>query len=486
MKKIILILIILLLPSVTFGATYYVTEAGAGAATGADLANASAVATFNAGTAPYDALDGDTVYFCDTLTTGITVPDGGADATTNVVTLRGDYAAHACTLNAMGTGITNNGKNYVVMNGFTANATTTVAYKIYGGAVGVILNDCAITGGCVDGVQIATNSTSVTFNRLTITGNFTNALRIGVAAAGTFTATFNTVTIDGTGGSTAANYVVNQSAEGSTCTINDMTVSNLFATSVAANILNANGSLTLDGLNYTGLGAGDNCQAIQATGATSYIYVYDSIIHDSPDSAIGNIASGQIPVVSRCKFYNNVDHAIHLITVGTTRVDNCLFYQLGSAKYGIRVETAGATAYITNCTFDDTTAGAAGDGCGLRMAIAAGQMYAWNCNFTGLAYGIYQSAGTLVNTNSCMYAVTTPTTGTVTNTNVFTSDPVYTAAGSDYTLTSASPYKDSGLPNYHIQLYPTDIALSAMPQGEGYPIGCYEYVESGRIYGTIQ
>jgi len=62
----------------TAGATYYVTQSGAGSANGLTLGNAASIATFNAGTSPFNDLAGDTVYFDGTFTTGLNTPCGGS------------------------------------------------------------------------------------------------------------------------------------------------------------------------------------------------------------------------------------------------------------------------------------------------------------------------------------------------------------------------------------------------------------------------
>lgn len=89
----ILVLIVWLVPSAVGATDYYITQAQQGGGGGLSYANSDSAATFNTGAAPYDDLDSDTVYLCDTITTMITVPDGGTSG--NEVTIRGDYAGHA-------------------------------------------------------------------------------------------------------------------------------------------------------------------------------------------------------------------------------------------------------------------------------------------------------------------------------------------------------------------------------------------------------
>lgn len=60
------------------GATYYVRQSATGSGDALSLANAAAIATFNAGTAPFNSLADDTVYFDGTFTTGLNTPCGGS------------------------------------------------------------------------------------------------------------------------------------------------------------------------------------------------------------------------------------------------------------------------------------------------------------------------------------------------------------------------------------------------------------------------
>ena len=86
-------LLILLITVPAFGATYHITQSGAGAQTGADEANADTVAEFNADNINDGATGmaaGDTIYFYGTITTGIVPPVSGESG--NHIVLDG-YAA---------------------------------------------------------------------------------------------------------------------------------------------------------------------------------------------------------------------------------------------------------------------------------------------------------------------------------------------------------------------------------------------------------
>ena len=99
-------------------ATYYVNQNGSGAQTGVDVDNAASIATFNAGTAPFNNLADNTVYLLDTVTTSVTIPNGGTSG--HIATVRGDYPGHACTIsNSNSSQLSTNGKSYVTVNGFS-------------------------------------------------------------------------------------------------------------------------------------------------------------------------------------------------------------------------------------------------------------------------------------------------------------------------------------------------------------------------------
>lgn len=116
-------------------ATYFVSQDGAGSKDGSSVNNASAIATFNAGTAPYNSLANNTVYFLDTITTPVTIPSSGASAA-SPATLRGDYADHPCTVDVTGaTGIDTNSKHYLIIRGLTVTVDSThIGIYVHGGS----------------------------------------------------------------------------------------------------------------------------------------------------------------------------------------------------------------------------------------------------------------------------------------------------------------------------------------------------------------
>jgi hypothetical protein len=119
-KKFIYILAFLAVPFLAFevdAATYYVDQSGNGSADGTSYANRAAIATYNAGTGVFGTLDGDTVYFCGTITTGVTVPDGGASSNEHTVHL--DCSTQGGTDAALtgAVGLTISSKDYVIVQG---------------------------------------------------------------------------------------------------------------------------------------------------------------------------------------------------------------------------------------------------------------------------------------------------------------------------------------------------------------------------------
>lgn len=171
MKNLIVIMI-LLLSSPAWGATYYVCQSAAGVGDGSSAGNCSAIATFNAGTAPYDDLADDTVYLLDVITTGVTIPVSGTSG--HVVTIRGDYAGHAAALTtASGYAVTAASKSYVTLIGITATAAASSGAYINGGDVWIIQN-CTFTGSANGLYANAVPTVTVQDSTLTNTGTGTN------------------------------------------------------------------------------------------------------------------------------------------------------------------------------------------------------------------------------------------------------------------------------------------------------------------------
>ena len=143
MKLLIKILIaFILMTSVAWGATYYVSQSGDG--DGSAVGTPDSIADFNADV--FGELDGDTVYFLDAITTGINTPDAGISG--SLIYLRGDYPGSECTItNASGSGIVID-EQYVSVSGFTVEVAddTDDRFGIYVHAANSIVNDNTIVG----------------------------------------------------------------------------------------------------------------------------------------------------------------------------------------------------------------------------------------------------------------------------------------------------------------------------------------------------
>jgi len=127
MKKILtlIFLICLFLPFQAWAATYYVAQSSAGGADGTAYADRASVAYHNAGSGVFAALDGDTVYLCDSITSQLTPPDSGSSG--SVVTYRGDLAGHACTFSGGANGIYADEIDYIIVRDITFTDQTYAA-----------------------------------------------------------------------------------------------------------------------------------------------------------------------------------------------------------------------------------------------------------------------------------------------------------------------------------------------------------------------
>ncbi|MFA5158600.1 MAG: hypothetical protein WC451_05460, partial [Patescibacteria group bacterium] len=187
-----------------WGATYYVSQDGAGAKTGADVDNASAIATFNVGTAPYNDLDDDTVYLLDTFTTGILVPDSGILGA--VVTIRGDYAGHPCVIaNTTSHSISVNGKSYINIDNLSISSVSVTSPNMAIYLTGVVsnvhfsnisINSSGSGAASSRGIQVSGATTNSSFTDISITGvNNVTIFLYGVGSSG-----ITLTRVSGTGG----------------------------------------------------------------------------------------------------------------------------------------------------------------------------------------------------------------------------------------------------------------------------------------------
>ena len=141
-------------------ATYYVGQTAAGDGTGSSVANCSAIATFNAGTAPYDALDDDTVYLIGTITTEVVLVDNGTAG--HPITIRGDSPGNAGVLSLL----TLSSNSYIDFIGITTTSTAARHGLLVSWSNNINFTDCTF-----DGASQAFNSAVVIGTGVTLTYN---------------------------------------------------------------------------------------------------------------------------------------------------------------------------------------------------------------------------------------------------------------------------------------------------------------------------
>jgi len=127
MRKILIILFVLTVASYSHATDFFVAESGAGAGDGSTYANRMSRANYNSGNLNGSTNPGDTVYFCGSLSTNITVQEDGSSGSQYI--LSGD-----CSTGSGGSGtdavldagdnqvaIQTNGHDYVTIRYFTVS-----------------------------------------------------------------------------------------------------------------------------------------------------------------------------------------------------------------------------------------------------------------------------------------------------------------------------------------------------------------------------
>lgn len=201
-KSIIILLTLLAMAGEGVCATYYVSQDGTGAKDGS-LAAPSDIATFNAGTAPYDNLDDDTVYLLDTITTAVAVPDAGTSG--HVATIRGDYAGHACTIanTATAASFLIAAKSYISVIGISiapSHATSNaIGLSMTGTVSGISLSNITInmTGASAAATYGAASSganTNLVISGITVTGAKRQGIYVYGASSGSITVSDTDIT----------------------------------------------------------------------------------------------------------------------------------------------------------------------------------------------------------------------------------------------------------------------------------------------------
>ncbi|MFC1637981.1 fibronectin type III domain-containing protein [Patescibacteria group bacterium] len=510
-------------------ATYYVTQGGTGAKDGS-YAAPSAVATFNAGTAPYDDLSDDTVYFLDSFTTVVTVPVGGSSAD-SPVTLRGDYSGRSAVINGGGAAATCfdiNSKNYVTVDGFEVTNCTTDGFRVRGSSQGIIArniyshaittggaqafqtegtaqvdyydiqgDDCADDGFSIHGtptVNIYTGSFSgndqgvnmiegPTFYGEDIT--ITNATTDYIYVQGyhpsylpevAMEAEFRNIILDGTGGAAGRGEVIRVNGQYTTFTLRDVTIRNMPTFAANTPVIRHFGNGTdgqgatsyLYGVNIAGNGA---AYGVLATAdGKSWTIDRDSISGKS--SYISDVTEGVKSYtasdvnIKRTKFSEITGSSAVAVTNPTTLTIDYNTFFDLSGSYYAVNSSADSTLNVRHNT--DYNSSAAGRGVYIRTGVDA---IVKNNILSGLSYAMVCGApiGSLSATYNVLYNNTSNFAGAgCTATQSVTSNPLLVSS-SDFQLQYLSPAIDAG----------TDLSLTADFAGNsiyGLPdIGAYEY-----------
>jgi len=255
MKRLFLIFVLLLFACPAWGATYFVSQTGAGAKTGADVDNASAIATFNAGTAPYNVLDDDTVYLLDTITTAVTIPDGGTSG--HVITVRGDYTGHSCTITKGAiASLRINGKSYVSVAGFDIANSSDDLYRS-----GILISGTTVHVS-LDTINIDMSAgADVTRYALVSSGTASNLSISNVTSTSPYNA--ENIYIYGTGSTnvTLTNITATGGSESRFKNIENLTLTNYSQ----INALSISASIQIEST-VTGIFRGDNIRVIGGEG----------------------------------------------------------------------------------------------------------------------------------------------------------------------------------------------------------------------------
>ena len=179
-------------------ATYYVTQAGAGAANGTTYADSMSVATHN--TTHFSA--NDVVYICDTITQMVK-PHSQAGTAGNPIIYRGDYAGHSGIINCGDTDDATHNYcfriqvDYVTVKNLTVTRASWEGISVYRGidivldgivahdididavaagircygTVGAIIRNCTIYDIAWNGIQYVTQSALADIDGLEISNN---------------------------------------------------------------------------------------------------------------------------------------------------------------------------------------------------------------------------------------------------------------------------------------------------------------------------
>ena len=189
MRKLIL-LILILIPTYGWSATYYVCQSDSGDGDGTSYANCESVASFNGGS--FGELDSDTVYLCGTITSKVDPPDGGANDGTRVI-ISGTCPDHAGIISGVDLAATGSDGALNASTPWTTIQDLTIqntvgnndAYGIYLNAQGVTIDNCEISGNQNSGIIVFTGASDWIIEDSYIHENLTQGTIVtGTAANG--------------------------------------------------------------------------------------------------------------------------------------------------------------------------------------------------------------------------------------------------------------------------------------------------------------
>lgn len=141
--KIVTFLVLMFFPLTCFSATYYVAQSSAGSGDGTSYVNRASVSYHNAGSGVFASLDGDTIYLTGTITSQITVPDGGTSV--NRVVYDGDDGANPASLRGSDSFSIYTEKDFVTIRNVEFTLINNSAQQVIAakqGADGIWIHDC--------------------------------------------------------------------------------------------------------------------------------------------------------------------------------------------------------------------------------------------------------------------------------------------------------------------------------------------------------
>jgi len=411
---------------------------------------------------------GDTLYIAGIHTELFDV--GGSGTNGNPILIRGDFGGDAGSIDSEDIrtiGINCNSFDYISFITLTSIDAIVSCFEVSGTSSNINFFTCPATGSGNQGFQNTQTGIS-TYHDCTATGNADDGLSGHNSA--TIVVNAGTYTLNGQSGIntvTNVNLTINDANISGNTSFDVFVVNNVNTTQGNATInnsvigvvnvgsyykLTANTS-TISDLTVTTLDAeadfeGNDCILLSTDfGTNCTITIDDSLIF-----IVGGNESSATWIFNRCRivgdasYQGNIEmyHCFitggtnhQIITTGTAIIHYCIFKDIFAAKFAIQY--TGGSLDLQNCTF----VGAAKVGRGI---FTTQNLEFDNCIFTDLQFGIFQSSGTVISNNSCLFDNTTDISGTITNNNPQTTDPkLLDVANNDFSLDTGSSCIGTGV-----------------------------------------